>query len=116
LPYLIVTRVLAWLVLLTGSKAALNVEILVLRHEVAVLGRANPRPRLDWTDRALLAALSRLLPAGVRRHRLVTPDTLLRWHKRLVARRWTYPKSGGRPPLESETRALIERLARENPS
>jgi hypothetical protein len=116
LPYLIFTGVLAWLVLLTRSRAALNAEVLVLRHEVAVLRRANPKPRLDWTDRALLAAFSRLLPAGLRRHRLVTPDRLLRWHKRLAARRWAYPNSGGRPPLESETRALIVRLARENPS
>ena len=115
LPYLIFTRVLAWLALLTRSRAALNAEILVLRHEVAVLRRANPKPRFEWTDRALLAALSGLLPAGLRRHRLVTPDTLLRWHKRLAARKWTYPSSGGRPPLDPETRALIERLARENP-
>jgi putative transposase len=116
LPYLIFTRVLAWLTLLTRSRAALNAEILILRHEVAVLRRANPIPRLDWTDRALLAALSRLLPTGLRRHRLVTPETLLRWHRRLAARKWTHPNCGGRPPLEPGTRALIERLARENPS
>ena len=116
LPYLIFTRVLAWLALLTRSRTALHTEILVLRHEVAVLRRVNPRPRLDWTDRALLTALFRLLPAGLRRHRLVTPDTLLRWHKRLAARKWTYPSSGGRPPLDPETRALIERLALENPA
>jgi hypothetical protein len=115
LPYLIFTRVLAWLVLLTRSRAALNAEILILRHEVAVLRRANPRPRLDWTDRALFTALSRLLPTGLRRHRLVMPDTLLRWHKRLAARKWTYPNRAGRPPLDLETSALIERLARENP-
>jgi hypothetical protein len=89
LPYLIFTRVLAWLVLLTRSRTALNAEILILRHEVAVLRRANPKPKLDWTDRALLTARSGLLPAGLRRHRLVTPDTLLRWHKRLAGRRWT---------------------------
>jgi hypothetical protein len=116
LPYLIFTRVLAWLVLLTRSRAALNAEILVLRHEVAVLRRANPKPRLEWTDRALLAALCRLLPTGLSRRRLVAPDTLLRWHKRLAARKWTYPNSGGRPPLAPGTRALIERLARENPA
>jgi hypothetical protein len=116
LPCLIFSRALAWLAPLTQSRAALHAEILVLRHEVAVFRRADPRPRLDWTDRVLLAALSRLLPVGLRRHRLVTPETLLRWRRRLVARRWTYPSSGGRPPLAPETRALIERLARENPA
>jgi putative transposase len=116
LPYLIFTRVLTWPALLTRSRAALHAEILVLRHEVTVLRRANPKPKFDWTDRALLTALCRLLPTGLRRHRLVTPDTLLRRHKRLAARKWTYPNSGGRPPLESETKALIERLACENPS
>ena len=93
LPYLIFTRVLAWLALLTRLRAALNAEVLILRHEVAVLRRANPKPRLDWTDRALVTALARLLPTGLRGHRLVTPDTLLRWHKRLIARKWTYPNA-----------------------
>jgi hypothetical protein len=116
LPYLIFTCVLAWLALLTRSRTALNAEILILRHEVAVLRRANPRARLAWTDRVLLAALSGLLPAGLRRHRLVTPDTLLRWHGRLIARKWTYPNRARRPRLGPEIAALIERLARENPS
>ena len=80
LVYLMLTRVLSWLALLARTEAAKDVEILVLRHEVAVLRRHNPRPRLSWVDRALLSALSRLLPTSVRQLRLVSPRTLLRWH------------------------------------
>ena len=100
LSCLFFTRVLAWLALLTRSRVALNAEVLILRHEGAVLRRVNPRPRIDWMDRALLTALSRLLPTGVPRHRLVTPGMLLRWHKRLIARKRTYPNRSGLPPRD----------------
>src|SRR6516165_4676102 len=114
LLYLIFVRVCGWLVLLGRSSASKDAELLVLRHEVAVLRRTHPRPRLDWADRAVLAALIRLLPGRLRMPRLVTPGTVLRWHRRLAARKWTYPNPIGRPPVGAEIAALIERLTTEN--
>ncbi len=116
LLYLIFIRVCGWLVLLSRSSASKNAELLVLRHEVAVLRRTKPRPRLDWADRAVLAALIRHLPRRLRAHRLVTPGTVLRWHRRLVTKKWTYLHRTGRPPVSAEIATLIERLATENAS
>jgi putative transposase len=103
LLYLIFARLCSWLVLLSRSTASKDLELLVLRHEVAVLRRTHPRPRVDWADRAVLAALFRLLPRSLRTHRLVTPGTVLRWHRRLLTWKWTYPNRTGRPPVTAET-------------
>jgi len=108
-------RLTGWLALLARSAASKDAELLVLRHEVAVLRRQNPRLKLDWADRAVLAALARLLPGPLRAGRLVTPGTLLRWHRRLVRWRWTYPRQGGRPPVDARVAVLVEQMARENP-
>jgi putative transposase len=116
LLYLVFVRLAGWLALLARSSASKDAELLVLRQEVAVLRRQNPRPRLDWAGRAVLAALVRLLPKSLRMSRLVTPETLLRWHRRMVRWHWTYPHCGGRPPVDARVAALIEQMARENPS
>jgi hypothetical protein len=88
---LVFLRLLNLLLLLGRSSASKDVELLVLRHEVTVLRRANPTPRLDWADRAVFAALVQRLSPRLRGHRLVTPGTILRWHRRLVGKKWTYP-------------------------
>ena len=109
-------RCLLQLVLLRArSREFKELEIVVLRHELAVLGRQTRRPQLTTTDRVFLTAASRLLPRSRWQSFLVTPTTLLRWHRHMVARRWTYASQSGRPPIRREIRELVLRLARENP-
>jgi putative transposase len=116
LAYLTLCRSIQLLVLLVRGDGAKDLEILVLRHQLAVLRRQTPRPRLEPADRALLAAVSRVLPRSRWSCFFVKPDTLLRWHRRLVAGAWTYPhRQIGRPPLDQEVQQLIVRLATENP-
>jgi putative transposase len=112
--YRLFGQMLSWLALFARSSASKDAEILALRHELAVLRRNNPKPRFSWSDRAVLAALARMLPKALRAHRIVTPGTLLRWHRRLIAARWRQPAPLGRPPIADELAALIVRLAREN--
>jgi len=113
--YLLMVWVFGRLLLLGRSQGAKNAEIMVLRHEVTVLRWQVRAARLTWWDRALFSALSRLLPRELRAHRLVTPATLLAWHRRLVARHWTYPRRAGWPPVAVEIRHLDLRLAADNP-
>src|SRR5882672_9416558 len=110
LIYLVFCRIAGWLALLTRTSATKDAEILVLRHENAVLRRQNPKPRPDWADRAVLAALIKLLPRALKAHRLVTPATLMRWHQRLVARHWTSPRRLGRPPVDPAVAGLVEQM------
>src|SRR5919205_2587092 len=113
LLYLIFRQLMAWLGLLARSSRSKNVEILVLRHEVAMLRRQIRRPRLSWADRAVFAALTRLLSPACRLPRIVTPATILRWHRDLVKQRWTQPRRhrrGGRRTAP-ELRRLVLRLA-----
>jgi putative transposase len=118
LVYLTALRVFGWLALLARSDRAKNAEILILRHQVAVLQRQVDAPRLSWADRAVLAALARLLPGRqLRQLRLiVSPRTMLRWHASLVRRKWTYPRRApGRPRTASAIRELVLGMARDNP-
>jgi putative transposase len=114
--YLVVRNLFALVWLLGRPRRSLELEILVLRHELAILSRQRSRPRLRRADRALLTALSRSLPRTAWAAFVFKPETLLRWHRQLVARRWTYShRMPGRPPLERSRRELILRLASENP-
>ena len=116
LLYLIFVRLLGWLALLARSDASKAAEILVLRHQLAVLRRQVARPRPSWADRAVIVALTRLLPRSRRIGLFVTPGTLLRWHADLVKRRWTYKRTQpGRPPMRPTIRELVFRMAVENP-
>ncbi|OLE22670.1 MAG: integrase [Actinobacteria bacterium 13_1_20CM_3_71_11] len=117
LGYLIIRQVLQLMLLALRGDRANEVDILVLRHQVAVLRRQVRRLDLEPADRAVLAGLSRLLPRVRWAAFFVTPATLLRWHRRLIARRWTYSsRSLGRPSVTAQVRELVLRLARENPS
>ncbi len=116
LAYLAVCRSFQLLALLARGEAAKDLEILVLRHQLTVLRRQIPRPKLELADRALLAPVSRVLPRSRWSCFFVRPETLLRWHRRLIAGAWTYPhRQTGRPPLDQDVQQLIIRLARENP-
>jgi putative transposase len=114
--YLVVRNLFALVWLLARPRRSKELEILVLRHELAMLRRQAARPKLSRADRALLAALSRSLPRAAWARFSIKPETLPRWHRQLVAHRWTYSHRGpGRPPLVPSLRTVILRLARENP-
>src|SRR5438270_12024908 len=113
--YVVLGRLLQLALLCVRSNDFKELEIIVLRHELAVLRRRIGCPAMTWPDRFFLAAASRVLPRSRWRSFLVTPATLLRWHRRFVAEHWTYTHRAGRPPLGRELRALVLRMARENP-
>ncbi|MEE6312099.1 integrase core domain-containing protein [Plantactinospora veratri] len=114
--YLFLCQIMRLIVLGLRGEGSKEVEILVLRHQVAVLRRQVSRPDLEPGDRAVLSALSRLLPRPRWASFFVTPATLLRWHRNLVARQWTYPRQPGRPSTRAELRTLVLRLVQENPA
>jgi putative transposase len=117
LVYLALCRSFELLALLTRGDAAKDLEILVLRHQLTVLRRQISRPRLEPADRALLAALSRALPHARWSCFFVKPETLLRWHRQLVAGAWTSPHRGtGRPPLDQELQQLIVSTGQREPA
>jgi len=117
LAYLTVCRSVQLLVLLARGEAAKDLELLVLRHQLTVLRRQLPRPKLEPADRALLAAVSRALPRSRWSCFFVRPETLQRWHRHLIAGAWTYPhRQTGRPPLDQDVQQLIIRMAEENPT
>ena len=113
--YVALQRVLQLVILCFRSRQFKELEIVVLRHELAVLQRQTGRTALKTSDRGFLAAASRLLPRTIWTSFIVKPATLLEWHRRLVARRWTYRRRAGRRPVNREVRELILRIARENP-
>jgi transposase InsO family protein len=113
--YVVACRLFEFALLLARSDRSKELEILLLRHELSIVRRQGRRPRLAERDRLVLAALSRVMPRRSWQAFLVTPETLLRWHRRIIARRWTCPqRRPGRPRLDLQVRELILRLAREN--
>ena len=117
LIYQMFAKLLSWVMIHARSDTTKEIEILVLRHQLAVLQRRTPQPRISWSDRAVIAALARLIPVRRRHGFLVTPATILHWHRRLVRRRWTTPPvRAGRPAIPTGVRALTVRLATENPT
>jgi hypothetical protein len=110
--YLLARRLVEMIRVRRMGNVEKDVEILALRHQLLVLQRHVKRPRLNWSDRAFISLVARLLPRSALSSFIVSPSTILSWHRRLVARRWTYPRKGsGRPPLPAETVELVLRLA-----
>src|ERR1019366_3566942 len=119
LIYAVVGRLLSLIVVRGRGEASKDVELVLLRHEISVLRRQLPRPRLAPADRLIMGAFARHLPASLRKFRVVSPSTLLRWHRELLARKWTYPRKVatlGRPTTRKAVRELVLRLARGGPT